>query len=1407
MPFLYEFTIDNEKVEGQIGFSTSRKWEEALDEATLVIPFTYENNTPYKMFSMLNIEISEINNYIDRNTIDTREYEFIIYSDTVESLGSYGYYRHNVSAIEYTAKLDYYMINNLSKSRSVLKNTQAPFETHEIAASNEFLWYQKVTLENIGLKEDFYANKDLVIDSVYEAYVADASTPGFKRTGAVIRTNATLVSGTSPHTLSTSSATWVFPTGEWEIEYGFIADGTEGYGYDVGFNPIYTFYVEALDQYNTTMYDVVNEIRESVSKYGGIEDTIYFDSTRIFDISAEDETYLKSVQAPQIYMNQATARQMLIYTLSFVNMLPRLVNGTGIDALTFERYNLDTGTFTVEDVIAYGSKQNTNQIGTRNYQPITQALANNLDDTSVHSPSRSGYQQVRSLDIQLTADNFTIKLPEKAPLYMPKKLIVVIPQIEVFSSGGTARILNLVDFELDLTPRWINDEEWKLKEITTNFPSIDTKWIWNSDIGLRENKVENLTWKVGDTHINLSTIFGTLFESNLIVNVIKMAIFEYVMLHPPSPLLLEGTPGETFDASLEMVIDIPSLTEYKDWRFRVEYITDERLVIKQDKEDLTQVSFYSEMRQNQEQALVNIVRQSRKGYGDLQRTGNITFSFPKKHISFSEFYEVGQKDSDDYTITQIDTQWNNDYAIATYTVIKYHNRIQQATFVNQKYRPFDNFAKSVLNRHEHYGDYLIALPPNDTDSGVQEQNTKIYSNDNTVRTIVGILLGNDFGLSPEKSATVALVRTDGMLDAYPEGSPSNKRYFIVSPLTSRGIKGGFAFTLGFQNNQIAGDGLVEETISGTPTWYNQAVRYTDKKGRFTRFGFSIMKDLDFDSVDDLTFPLIENLVTDIDTYFEDNAYFWCGYYLDNVAFKYPLVWNKDPMTNAQLTYQLNVSSYYMGLYIFGLKFFTENYIVKDFEILNGAELYLYNDGTTKYEMFEDLFVKSGYSASVTLRDDYFLGDGNIEYDDTTNTVSFIGISMTNITAWAIGIENDDGDIDLILACNEGLSGVKFVKTHFRPNVLEIGNITTISEYTLLNFALELSVDMVYVGQDGIPATIDCALGLGVVVEFFRDDSVPLDIILGLDLDVDMTYVKSAGIPLTTDLSLTLTNDIVYVRGGEVDLISDFGLILTNTLEHHASKDIGAIIDNGMTLTTTLDYVVGGSVQNTLDLGLSFSNSIVYLVGLANTINSSLELSNTITFIRDNEFPLDLGLEFDTNMLYRKSKNIGLDVDLGLEFGTSIIWSKNIAHMVNSSLETSFDVQYARSLEVVETLDIEMNLSFDIQYTVYEPQYASPTVEVGYGILGTDGDGDFYEIIYRVRNVDSDTGRVGHGIFNSAPSGVTTNMVELTSNEWSDYIEERQYYTSGTPKLYAQTRDVLGEDDKEISEIVVWDSWS
>ena len=121
MPFIYKFLIDNEEVDVEIGFSTSRKWEEALDEASVVVPFSYLNEKPYKMFSLLEIEINEIDNYTDRNVIDTKKRTYLIYSDRVEAVGSYGYFRHNVNAIEYTAKLDYYFINQLAKSRSIIK--------------------------------------------------------------------------------------------------------------------------------------------------------------------------------------------------------------------------------------------------------------------------------------------------------------------------------------------------------------------------------------------------------------------------------------------------------------------------------------------------------------------------------------------------------------------------------------------------------------------------------------------------------------------------------------------------------------------------------------------------------------------------------------------------------------------------------------------------------------------------------------------------------------------------------------------------------------------------------------------------------------------------------------------------------------------------------------------------------------------------------------------------------------------------------------------------------------------------------------------------------------------------------------------------------------------------------------
>jgi len=1265
MPFVFDVIIDNQRVNVQMGLFTSRKWEEALDEANMIIPFAYQNKEPYKMFSMVDIKITEIDNYTNRNVIEERELEYLVYSDRVENVGSYGYYKHTVNAIEYTSKLDYHIVRSLARSRSVIDKTQAPFVTHVNLSQTNKRFFARASLQHVDISATIRQNESVTFEQVYEAYVADNSVEsGYQRYPAVIGTNAPLVSGTNYHVLSGSPATWKLPVGQWEIYYGVTVDKQIGLSGDystlyTGFNKIYTFYVEVVDENELSVLDGLNEIRDCVSKFGGLEDTIYYDSTRIFDIDPEYEEYLSKIQLPQTYLSNITSRKAIIYILSIVNALPRLKRGENIDILTIEPYNLSTGSFEREGIIGYGSFQNTNQIGSRNYLSISQGLTDNLDDPSISTPSGSGYQQVRSLDVQLTANNFAIKLPENYPLYMPKKLSVIIPYFEVFPIGGVTPLFSATNFELDLTARWINGEEWKLKEITENFPDIEEKDIWESTLGLREFKVENLSWDIGDTEIDLSKVFGEIFQDNLIRNVVKMAIYEWVMNNMPIPLTnISDPPVETFAPLHEVNISIPSTDEYKDWRFRVEYITDERLVMKQDKLDTSQISFYSEMQQNQEEALVNIVRQSRKAFGDLQRTGNIQPSFVKKHLSLSEFYEVGQKDSQGYTITQVDTNWFNEYAIASYHVTRYHNRIQQETHINQYYRPFDNFAKSVLERHEHYNDYLIALPPNDTESGVRTQNTKIYSNSKTVRRIVEILLGGEFGLPSEKTkASAALVRTDGMFDVYAEGN--DYAVFMATPLSARGVEEGFVFTFGFKSNQVAGDGLVSRTVFGTTTYYNRARRYTDRKGRFKRFGFAILNDIEFSSNEYQSYPLITKTTSQASQIVNNNSYFWCGNPLTNQAFQYPLVWNKDPLTNANLTYQLNVLSYYVNLYIFGLKFFTDNFIVKNHDILRGSRLYLYRDGTT-YDMFETIFVKSGYTNTVTLRDNFYLGDGNIEYDSTGNQINFIGIDLTGVTSWAIGLPNDnDSTIDLLVACNEPLNGIKFVNRHIRPDVYEIGDyiqeaplVVELSFSETINLASNINYRVFEFPIESLSSTLQ--LQDSLIFEI----STPVEVSFSETISLLSNVQESAFIyPIEDEYEpnvLNIIDSLLFEISTPVEIAFSDTIVLQSTIDDSIFMypEELEFEPNTLTLVEDLQFEISTPVE------VSFTDSITIL-------------SN----IQDNQFIFPEELEFDPN-------NLVLLEDLQFEISTPIEIALSDTMNLSAVVSESYDIVDWRSGGVV-----------------------------------------------------------------------------------------------------------------------------
>jgi hypothetical protein len=79
------------------------------------------------------------------------------------------------------------------------------------------------------------------------------------------------------------------------------------------------------------------------------------------------------------------------------------------------------------------------------------------------------------------------------------------------------------------------------------------------------------------------------------------------------------------------------------------------------------------------------------------------------------------------------------------------------------------------------------------------------------------------------------------------------------------------------------------------------------------------------------------------------------------------------------------------------------------------------------------------------------------------------------------------------------------------------------------------------------------------------------------------------------------------------------------------------------------------------------------------------------------------------------------------------------------------------------------------------------------------------VIYRVRNNDSASARVGHNVTTATPDFVVTNLITLSSNQWSSNIEVGGYFTS-PPNIVAQSRDLVNEETKDPSNVVLWNEW-
>ena len=654
------------------------------------------------------------------------------------------------------------------------------------------------------------------------------------------------------------------------------------------------------------------------------------------------------------------------------------------------------------------------------------------------------------------------------------------------------------------------------------------------------------------------------------------------------------------------------------------------------------------MRVNQDESIVNMIRQTKKNDAVVQRTGNVERSFSKIHTHLADEYAIGTRDVNKYTITEITTQWYNDYFINTYYLTRYHNRIQQATFVDQTYRWRDNYAKTVFNRHEHYSDYLMVVPPDDTE--VTETLTKIYTN-YTIKKIVDILLGRSF---PTKTkASIVLIRTDGMLELYPDGELTRK--MIAVPLSSYGIEGGFSFTFGFANNQVAGSQLA---LNGTK-YYNTAVRYTDSQGRFTRFAFWILSDLEIAEVDMLDYPLLTDS-NYLNIYNSTVQYFGCGFMNSDNGAGEPLLVNKDPLTNYVQTYELKMLSYYVGLYVFGIKFYSDNFIVDNPEFDKAPFLYLYTDGTY-YDLLEDMIkIKTTYSSVIEL------DSSNCSFSTELLQYRFIDIDMTGVTSWAIGDEFGE----LYVACNEPLNGFNIVKTHIRPGVLGIGGVGYFNKIVEFNPTIQLSMDFAYETGRQLPLSLNASLSSAMSFNYYKSKDIGIDISSAISSSLNFAYELGRMLAFDFSSALSVANDFQYRK----------------------SKDLGFNLDSSLNVALQFSYAIGDNLMYEFACELGLSQDFEYY----RSKDIGYDLSSVLTISQD--------------FAYYRSRDIVFALDSSLSLGLNLVYTRQMVYYdLGSVIAISNDFQYYRDKQLAVSLSSTLSTSLSFVYEVDYNKTDSPSL--------------------------------------------------------------------------------------------------
>lgn len=1009
----YQIKINGTTLDATIGVSVHDKLEEALDESGVHLPITVLDY-PQKMLGLLEITIDDGSN--------DEVFNYLVISDEVQVQSKDGFYNHSLTAIEYTHKLDKFFISALTFTNPFAKRSRAPFQTYNTGQQYE-------VLPTVQFQENYFTDEVVTLSQVRTGYFKDGAVSIID---VYVRTNVNGTSNTdftTPKNLSSNDVTYTMPTtaGDFYFDVGYY----DGLTYVVKFR----HYIRVIKEQRYTLKDMVERVRAAIN----IERESFFDDTRLFDLDSNLDALFESIEMPQMFFRQQSARQVLNTMFKYINAISRLqyIDGSN-DKLTIDLFNKITGSFNNDDIVDLSILQDAQNYGTKALSFLQNALQSNFrDNPSIKTAGTDKFKTVRSSAVQLTKDTFQLQLEK--PIYEISKIEVMIPEVD-FVDLGLIYSNTETDFVLDLTPRFLEKTFWDLKTRTVDILTYNTLEAFTSNVGMRLNQSANFYWTKNTNTIDLGYQIGTTFKTTVIEEVIQEALNEEITLRVLDSDILgdaidfdpSNLPLNIENAGFYQVGGLSADDFYRNIKFNIEYITLENTVTQIDRQDVSDNDYESYMRINEGLAVTNYARASRDLFGKLERSALPKKTITKVHLDVGSLLQVGQIDEDGYIITERQLVFHNEFIEAIYTATKNHNRLNEFNGINQEYRVFEipSFGNSV-HRKDFYGDYIFITKPDDTNT-IDVIGNKTILNSSYYSTPFNHITNNT---STFYKVTFAFVKTDGFSEQHPSASGDFKA--IMTPIISFGGKGGLNFTFDFDSNLIAGSALVKSDDNNI---YNRPIWYTNSQGFFDNLWFGL--GFNYNSSNETTLPQIGDT---FETYFnEEYSYplmrstlstMGQAFMFQNGSANNPDWFKiyKDASTSYGFAYHLAIVPYNHEDYVIGQSFYETNPLVYDFQEID-KYIYIYTNGTT-YNKFDDLKIKSGHVGSIKII------DNDIVFNATTGVFSFEqnlldGLDLiSNKTGWAIG----DAEGNLYLASNSYVEGFKIFTRHLHPNLLQIGN--------------------------------------------------------------------------------------------------------------------------------------------------------------------------------------------------------------------------------------------------------------------------------------------------------------------------------------------------------------------------------